>query len=328
MNSAENSAENPADQNAGGLAPGLYIVATPLGNARDITLRALDTLARVAAIYCEDTRTSGKLMALHNITTTRIAYHEHNAAGMRPKILARLAHGAALALISDAGTPLISDPGMPLVRAARGGGHAVFTVPGPSAPVAALSIAGLPTDRFSFVGFLPPRKGPRRKVLTDLVAYEGTLVLFESPRRLAAMLADVSDIMPDRELVITRELTKKFEQLISGEARVLAAQFAAMPPRGEIVVLLGPAPTQATDTDVGTSMGSVGRGAKYQAIDILLQTALRDMSLRDVVKTITMATGEKRKTIYHRALRLESQTRDKDNNPQETPTGPEARSPR
>ena len=147
------------------LAPGLYVVATPIGNARDITLRALDVLHGVDVIYCEDTRVTGKLAALHAIKTRRRAYHEHNASAMRPKILAELAAGKSLALVSDAGTPLISDPGQPLIRAARAAGHGVYAVPGASAPIAALSVAGQATDRFTFVGFLPTKSGRRRQAL-------------------------------------------------------------------------------------------------------------------------------------------------------------------
>ncbi len=281
-----------ADIQSQGLPAGLYIVATPLGNARDITLRALDILSSVAVIYCEDTRTSGKLMALHNITTSRRAYHEHNAQEMRPKILQQLDDGQAIALISDAGTPLISDPGMPLVRAAREAGHEVFAIPGPSAPIAALSIAGLPTDQFSFFGFLPPKQAARQKALQKLAQQSGTLVFFESAKRLAKTLADVATILGPREIVVAREITKKFEQLISGDAASLAAQFEAQPPRGEIVFLIGPA-TQALDASDRTAQ-----------IDAALAAALDKMSLRDAVQQVCAETGLKRKQVYERALQL------------------------
>ena len=281
-----------ADIQTQGLPAGLYIVATPLGNARDITLRALDILSSVAVIYCEDTRTSGKLMTLHNITTSRRAYHEHNAQEMRPKILRQLDEGQAIALISDAGTPLISDPGMPLVRAAREAGHEVFAIPGPSAPIAALSIAGLPTDQFSFYGFLPPKQAARQKALQKLAEQLGTLVFFESAKRLAKTLADVATILGPRDIVVAREITKKFEQIITGDAASLAAQFEAQPPRGEIVFLIGPAAPQADGPD------------RAEQIDAALRLALGKMSLRDAVQHVCAETGLKRKQVYERALQL------------------------
>ena len=188
------------------LPAGLYVVATPLGHARDMTLRALDVLAAADAILCEDTRTTGKLTARYGITTKRVAYHEHNAEAMRPKILARLQQGAALALVSDAGTPLISDPGLPLVRAVRTAGYPICAVPGPSAPIAALSIAGLPTDRFSFVGFLPSKDQARRRALADLAASPGTLVCFESAKRLVDLLRAIDATLGAREVCVAREL--------------------------------------------------------------------------------------------------------------------------
>jgi len=281
-----------ADIQSQGLPAGIYIVATPLGNARDITLRALDILSSVAVIYCEDTRTSGKLMTLHNITTPRRAYHEHNAQEMRPKILRQLDEGQAIALISDAGTPLISDPGMPLVRAAREAGHEVFAIPGPSAPIAALSIAGLPTDQFSFYGFLPPKQAARQKALQKLTEQAGTLVFFESAKRLAKTLADVATILGQRDIVVAREMTKKFEQIITGDAASLAAQFEAQPPRGEIVFLIGPSTPTADGPD------------HTAQIDAALTRALAQMSLRDAVQHVCAETGLKRKQVYERALRL------------------------
>ncbi|CAI8410432.1 MAG: Ribosomal RNA small subunit methyltransferase I [Rhodobiaceae bacterium UBA7378] len=276
------------------LAPGLYVVATPLGNARDITLRALDVLHNVDVIYCEDTRVTGKLAALYAIKTKRRAYHEHNAATMRPKILAALAAGAKVALVSDAGTPLISDPGQPLVRAARANGHAVFTVPGASAPIAALSIAGLPSDRFTFVGFLPPKSGKRRQALSDLAAVDGTLVLFEAPRRLPDLLGDIVEMLGDREVSVARELTKKFETVITAPIADLPGLLDADALRGECVVLIGPtaAPTRL-DTD---------------GLDALLATALEGNSVRDAVKQVADASGLARRLVYDRALILSKKT--------------------
>ena len=272
------------------LAPGLYVVATPLGNARDITLRALDVLHGVDAIYCEDTRVTGKLAALYAIKTKRRAYHEHNAAAMRPKILAELAAGKTLALVSDAGTPLISDPGQPLIRAARVGGYAVFAVPGASAPIAALSVSGLATDRFTFVGFLPTKSGKRRQALADIADRDGTLVLFEAPRRLPALLADITDQLGDREVSIARELTKKFETVITAPASALAQGLDDDMLRGECVVLIAPRAAPAPpDAD---------------ALDALLVPALEAFSLRDAVSEVTRASGVSRRTVYDRALML------------------------
>ena len=281
--------ENPPPAGAP-LAPGLYVVATPLGNARDITLRALDVLHGVDIIYCEDTRVTGKLAALYAIKTQRRAYHEHNATAMRPKILAELAAGKRLALVSDAGTPLISDPGQPLIRAARAGGHAVLAVPGASAPIAALSVSGLATDRFTFVGFLPTKSGQRRQALADMVNQRGTLVLFEAPRRLPALLADIVDRLGDREVSIARELTKKFETVITAPASALAAELRDDMLRGECVVLISPRAIPAQPDE--------------KELDALLVSALEGFSLRDAVSEVTRATGLSRRTVYDRALSM------------------------
>ena len=272
------------------LAPGLYVVATPLGNARDITLRALDVLHGVDAIYCEDTRVTRKLAALYAIKTKRRSYHEHNASAMRPKILAELAAGRTLALVSDAGTPLISDPGQPLIHAARAAGHGVFAVPGASAPIAALSVAGLATDRFTFVGFLPAKSGRRRQALADIADQDGTLVLFEAPRRLPALLSDITDQLGDREVSIARELTKKFENVITAQASALAQGLDDDMLRGECVVLI--APRVAPDPP------------DADALDALLVPALQAFSLRDAVSEVTRASGVSRRTVYDRALTL------------------------
>lgn len=281
--------ENPP-RSVSPLAPGLYVVATPLGNARDITLRALDVLHGVDIIYCEDTRVTGKLAAMYAIKTQRRAYHEHNAAGMRPKILEELAAGKRLALVCDAGTPLISDPGQPLICAARAGGHAVFAVPGASAPIAALSVSGLATNRFTFVGFLPAKSGKRRRALADIADQGGTLVLFEAPRRLPALMADIVDLLGDREVSIARELTKKFETVITASAGDLAERLDDDMLRGECVVLIAPRVIPAEpDGD---------------ELDALLKSALEGFSLRDAVSQATRATGLSRRTVYDRALML------------------------
>lgn len=273
------------------LDAGLYIIATPLGNARDITLRALDVLTSADVILCEDTRLSGRLTQLYAIDTKRIAYHEHNAAALRPKILARLAAGEAVALISDAGTPLISDPGMPLVRAARQAGHQVTAVPGPSAPIAALSISGLPTDRFSFAGFLPPKQAARRRALRDLGTIPATLVLFESAKRLTALLGDIEHELGPRQVCVARELTKKFEDVQSGTAAQLAAHFTQSPPRGEVTLLIeGGGLPEADGAD----------------IDAMLRDALQNMSRRDAVQAVAEMTGRPRKSVYAQALKLDA----------------------
>src|SRR5262245_9461562 len=190
------------------LAPGLHIVATPIGNLRDVTLRALDVLAAADVVACEDTRVTRKLLDHYGIATPLTPYHEHNAAEARPKLLARLAQGAAIALVSDAGTPLVSDPGFKLVRAARDAGYAVTALPGPSATLAALAVSGLPTDRFFFEGFLPAKEAQRRARIAELKRVPATLVLFETGPRIAASLADLADGLGSREAAVGRELTK------------------------------------------------------------------------------------------------------------------------
>lgn len=285
------------------LDSGLYIVATPLGNARDITLRALDVLTAADIILCEDTRISAKLMQLYGINTKRMAYHEHNASAMRPRILDWLAEGKVLALISDAGTPLISDPGMPLVRAARQAGHYVTAVPGASAPITALSIAGLPTDRFLFAGFLPPKQAARHRALVDLAPLAASLVFFESARRLPALLADMHEIFPDRTVCVARELTKKFEELVSGTPQEVADHFEATPPRGEFVIMVAPGEAQAASSD---------------DIETMLRDALETMSRRDAVQAVAEMSGRPRKDVYALALSLDENN--KKTNHDETPT--------
>ena len=277
------------------LAAGLYIVATPLGHARDITLRALDVLAAADMIYCEDTRNSAKLLAYHGIKTPTAAYHEHNGAKARPKILGALAAGQKLALISDAGTPLISDPGMKLVRAVRAAGHAVTAIPGASAPIAALSVSGLPSDRFTFVGFLPPKSAARQSALENLKAARGgTLVVFEAARRLPALLDDIAAVYGACDICVARELTKKFEEVKSGSLDELRAHFAGQAPRGEITVLIAPPPE--------TALGAA-------EIDAMLVDAMAAMSRRDAVQAVAETSGQSRRTIYARALMLDDGAR-------------------
>jgi 16S rRNA (cytidine1402-2'-O)-methyltransferase len=278
------------------LAAGLYVVATPIGNAGDISLRALGVLGGAHVVACEDTRTTGKLLAMHGIKARLTAYHEHNAERARPALLERLERGEAVALVSDAGTPLISDPGYRLVSEARDAGAVVTPVPGASAPIAALSIAGLPTDRFMFAGFLPNRRGPRKRAIAELAAVPATLVILESARRLAACLADLTDILGPRPAAVTRELTKRFEEVRRGPLDALAAHYnEAGPPKGEIVLVVAPPDGHATDTALDQT-----------AIDGLLRHALETRSLRDAAQAVAADTGLPRRQLYNRALELKS----------------------
>lgn len=272
------------------LAAGLHIVATPIGNLRDTTLRALEVLAAADAIACEDTRVTRKLVEHYGIATPLTPYHEHNAAEARPKLLARLAAGDAIALVSDAGTPLISDPGFKLVRAAHDAGHAVTTAPGASAALAALTIAGLPTDRFFFEGFLPAKPGARQARIKQLARIPATLLLFESGPRLAAALGQLAASLGAREAAICRELTKLHEEVRRGDLATLATHYAAAsPPRGEIVLVIAPPASQAPEaTD----------------LDALLQSALTRVSVKEAVSEIAAVTGRPRREVYQRALEL------------------------
>ena len=272
----------------GELAPGLYITATPIGNARDITLRALDVLAGCDVIAAEDTRVSAKLLAIHGISRPLTAYNDHNGARERPKLLARLKHGARIALISDAGTPLVSDPGFKLVREALAEGVPVHAIPGASATLTALALAGLPTDRFLFVGFLPSKTGERGTALAELKNIRATLIFFESAQRLAESLAQMADVLGDRAVAVTRELTKLHEEVRRSTLGILAAQYAQeTPPRGEVTILVGPPPEQQAD---------------FARIDALLDKALPFMPVRAASELIAEALGVPRKEIYQRAL--------------------------
>src|ERR1700681_823955 len=235
------------------LAPGLHIVATPIGNLGDITLRALAALAGADLIACEDTRVTRKLLDRYAIATPLTPYHDHNAAQARPMLLRRLAEGAAIALVSDAGTPLVSDPGFKLVRGAQEAGHAVTALPGASATLAALTVAGLPTDQFFFAGFLPPKQAARRARIAELGRIPATLVLFETGPRLAATLADLAAGLGSREAAICRELTKLHEEVRRGDLATLAQNSPDSELRGEMVVVVAPppapAPTSVADTD-------------------------------------------------------------------------------
>jgi 16S rRNA (cytidine1402-2'-O)-methyltransferase len=271
------------------LANGLYIVATPIGNLRDITLRALDVLAATDLIACEDTRITRRLIDHYGITTPLTPYHEHNAAAARPKLLTRLAAGASLALVSDAGTPLISDPGFKLVRAARDAGHTVTALPGPSAVLAALSICGLPTDRFFFEGFLPSKPLQRRARIAELKRLPATLVLYEGGSRVAACLADLAAELGPRAAALCRELTKLHEEVRRGDLNALAAHYAGdAETRGEFVIVVAPPEQLAEPSD----------------IDTLLRDALGRLSVKEAVAEIAAVTGQPRREVYQRALTL------------------------
>jgi len=285
--------QEPSDSPAGEQSrfQGLAIVATPIGNAADITLRALATLGAADAILCEDTRVSAKLLARHGIARPLVAYHEHNAERMRPRILERLGQGEALALISDAGTPLVSDPGYKLVQAAIAAGIPMTTLPGASAALAALTVSGLPTDRFFFAGFLPAKSGERQRALARLGGVPATLILFEAANRLPASLADMAAVLGSRPAAVARELTKLFEEVRRGDLAELARHYGeAGPPLGEVVVVIGP-PGEAPPVDDAT-------------IDAALAEALRTGSLRDAVEEVAARTGQGRNHVYARGLAL------------------------
>lgn len=269
------------------LAPGLYVVATPIGNLRDMTLRALETLAAADIVYCEDTRNSARLLTHYGIATPRKPLHEHNERALVETVLDDVRRGGRVALISDAGTPLLSDPGFPLVRAARAAGLPVFAVPGASALLAGLAVAGLPTDAFGFFGFLPPKAAARRAALMALAARRETLVFYESPRRLGATLADMAAAFgAARAATVALELTKKFERVAHGPLGDLAPRFAEAE-KGEAVILVAGAPEEAPAADA------------WQAA---LDEALAELPLRAAVDAVTLRFGLKRKEVYDAAL--------------------------
>jgi 16S rRNA (cytidine1402-2'-O)-methyltransferase len=277
-------------------AAGLYLVATPIGNLGDISLRALEVLAGADVIACEDTRVTGKLTQRYGIKTLLTPYHEHNAAEARPKILARLTAGQAVALVSDAGTPLISDPGYRLVREAAAAGFTVIPLPGASAVLGALTVAGLPTDRFFFEGFLPAKQAGRQKRIAALSNIPATLVLFESGSRLEAALADLAAGLGPRMAAICRELTKLHEETRRGDLATLARDYAeGAETRGEIVIVVAPpADEEASASD----------------IDDLLRSALARVSVKDAVGEVALATGRPRREVYQRALEIEKDGND------------------
>jgi 16S rRNA (cytidine1402-2'-O)-methyltransferase len=275
--------------------PGLHLVATPIGNLGDITLRALETLAGVDIIACEDTRITRRLTERYAIAAQLKPYHEHNAALARPKILEKLAQGASIALVSDAGTPLISDPGFKLVREVCAAGFAVIALPGPSSVLAALAVAALPTDRFFFEGFLPPKQTARRARLAELSRIDATLVMFESGNRVRETLADLADIMGARDAAICREMTKLHEEIRRAKLSELARSAEALETRGEFVLVVGP-PAAGAQVMAG------------EELDELLRASLRRESVKDAVAHAVELSGRPRREIYARALELAKET--------------------
>jgi 16S rRNA (cytidine1402-2'-O)-methyltransferase len=270
------------------------VVATPIGNLGDITLRARDVLAKADLVACEDTRVTGRLLHHLGLKRPLVAYHDHNAERARPRLLKALAEGRDVALVSDAGTPGISDPGYKLVRAAAAAAVEVVAVPGPSAVIAALSIAGLPTDRFLFAGFLPPRRAARRATLAELKNVPATLVFYETAPRLAASLADAAAVLGPRPAAIARELTKRFEEVRRGDIVSLAAAAASEPaPKGEIVLVIGP--PEAAEAVVDDA-----------AVDAALTAALKAHRAGEAAALVAAATGRPRREVYARALRLKT----------------------
>jgi 16S rRNA (cytidine1402-2'-O)-methyltransferase len=281
--------------NAPKASPGLHLVATPIGNLGDITLRALETLAGVDIIACEDTRITRRLTERFAISALLKPYHEHNAALVRPKILERLAQGGSIALVSDAGTPLISDPGFKLVREVTAAGHPVIALPGPSSVLAALAVAALPTDRFFFEGFLPPRRIARRGRLQELARIDATLVMFESGNRIQETLQDLAAIMGSRDAAICRELTKLHEDIRRAPVAELAGMADMLETRGEFVVVVGP---PAADSQIMAE----------RELDDLLRSSLQRSSVKDAVAHAVEISGRPRREIYARALELARQT--------------------
>jgi 16S rRNA (cytidine1402-2'-O)-methyltransferase len=271
------------------LDPGLYIVATPIGNLGDLSPRAADILRRADVIAVEDSRVTAGLLRHAGAKTPMVPYHDHSAEGVRPALIARMAT-EAVALVSDAGTPLISDPGFKLVRDARAAGHLVVTIPGPCAAVAALTLAGLPTDRFLFVGFLPSKLHARAEAIAEVATIRATLVMYESGPRLGACLAALAEGLGDREAAVTREISKKFEEAVTGTLSTLAARYADAPPRGEIVIVVAP-PGEAPP-------------ASAEDGDTALVEALTRLSTGQAASEVAKKLGLDRKALYARALEL------------------------
>ena len=275
------------------LAPGLYVTATPIGNAKDITLRALDILQACDLIAAEDTRVTSKLLSIYGISKPLTAYNDHNGERERPKLLAKIAGGARVALVSDAGTPLVSDPGFKLVREAVAANLKVEALPGASSVLCALALAGLPSDRFMFAGFLPTKSGERRSALEAVKAIDTTLIFFESAQRLDDSLADLAAVLGPRPAAVARELTKLFEEVRRGDLPSLAAQHEKnAAAKGEVTLVVGPPLEAATD---------------FAALDAALTKALEFMPVRAAVDLISDFSDAPRRQIYDRALRIKGE---------------------
>ncbi len=280
----------------GRIEGGLHLIAVPIGAARDITLRALDVLTVADVLAAEDTRSLRRLMDIHGIALgdrPLIPYHDHNGPTARPRLMAALRQGKSVAYASEAGTPLIADPGFQLGVEVRAAGLPVRAAPGASAVLAALCVAGLPTDRFFFNGFLPPKSAARKAALRDLSTVPGTLIFYESPKRLQAMLRDAAEVLGPRDAAVCRELTKKFEEVRKAPLDALAESYAANDPKGEIVVLIDRAATQAIDEDT---------------IRAALRIALREGSLKSAAKDVSDSYGIARNMAYQMALAIKDET--------------------
>ena len=296
MTELANATPHPVTDTVAPVPPGLTLVATPIGNLGDLSPRALATLRGADAVLCEDTRVTGAMLSRHGVATTMIPLHEHNEDDQTPRVLARLRGGERLALVSDAGTPLVSDPGYRLVRAAIAEGLAVHAVPGPNAAVTALTLSGLPPHPFLFLGFLPPRAGPRAAAIARQRAAEragltATLILYEAPHRLAETLAALAEgLGGERPAAVARELTKRFEEVRRDSLAALAAHYAEAPPRGEVALVIGPAPEE--------------RGSEAELEERLRAALASGLSLRDAAALVAEATGLPRRQVYARALAL------------------------
>ena len=288
-----NAAEFPAPR----LTPGLHVVATPIGNLGDVTLRALETLAAADVIACEDTRVTRVLLDRYAIRAPLLSYNDHNAAERRPRLLAMMEEGRAVVLVSDAGTPLVSDPGYRLVAETVAAGHRVVPIPGASAMLAALVASGLPSDAFLFAGFLATKSEARRHRIEDLARVPATLIFYESPHRLADSLADLAAVLgATRPGVVARELTKHFEEVVRAPLGELALTFAARTVKGEIVVLVGP-PAEETVSEID--------------VDAMLRAALARQAPGKAVAEVARLTGADRKALYERAMALKDEARSK-----------------
>jgi 16S rRNA (cytidine1402-2'-O)-methyltransferase len=288
----ETNGRGMRSKSEGVLSPGLYLVATPIGNADDLTLRARNILSAADAIFAEDTRVTAKLLAIHEIKRPLHSYREHNAHHAEKEILDRLAQGQAIALVADAGTPLVSDPGQRLVETVAGQGYDVIPIPGPSAVLAALTASGLATDRFMFAGFLPARATERRRAIRELENVPATLIFFEAPTRLKEALADLSAILGTRRAAVARELTKLHEEMTRGSLEEVAANYAARPEvKGEIVIVVAPPVAEAAVPAAGV-------------LDARLAEALKRHPVKDAAAIVAAALGLSRREVYARALEL------------------------